>query len=368
MLIIGLSRNRGGVESYILNMARSFSAERMELYFPVNGAEEVYGEELKAMGHSFIDVPRARGRHFISYYRQWNRIFKQCQFDAVYMNDCSTVSLNPLVQAWAHHVPVRIFHAHSSSWVYDAPFIRRLFAAWNKRNINSLATKLLSCSKEAGEWTFPSGSKYKIIPNAIDIDKYMWSSAANHSFREELGVGDSPLIGYIGHLVPVKNPIHFVQIFAALRKEIPNAIAIMTGSGFLLQAVKEAVREQGLSDECFKLLGERNDVPRIMSALNCLVLPSLSEGFPLVLVEAQAQGLPCVVSDTVSQITNLSGLLDFVSLDDISGWVRAISKQLHRSEARVSYAQLMREIGYDRRDVFTKLMADIVESVECGQK
>ncbi len=367
MLVIGLTRNRCGVESYILNMVRSFSRNCWELYFPANGAEVTFGEELMAMGHRFIRIPAGRGRHFIRFYREWNRIFQHYQFDAVYVNDCSIVQIDILRLAKWHHVPVRIFHAHNSSWMGNGPSLwHRAMAAWNKMHINSIATKLIGCSRESAEWMFPPNSRYDVIPNAIDVQKHAYSSEACRHIRQELGVGGAPLIGYIGRFAPEKNPLFFVQIVAELRKTLPDAVAVMVGEGELRPEVEAAMSDAGLPLGSIRLLGVRSDVADVMSALDCLVMPSLVEGFPYVLVEAQAHGLPCIVSDKVTGKTNIIGLVDFISLDRPGDWVEAICNALRKQIDRSSCAEEMRERGYDSPSVVAALEANIIQGVERG--
>ncbi len=365
ILVIGLSYKRAGVESYILNMTRMFSSEQIELYFITNGAEKTYGQELQAMGHRFITVPQGRGIHFIAFYKEWSRIFRQYQFHAVYLNDCTIVQVDILRLAKWHRVPVRIFHAHSSSWrgSVPPPLHHKMMAAWNKKNIADISTLRLSCSKEAADWMFPPECPYTIIPNAIDIQKNTWSSQKREAFREKLNLSHTPLVGFIGRFAPEKNVVHFIHSFAELKQQIPQIVALLVGDGVQRPDIESAIKELQLPEGSIRLLGERHDISYIMSALDCLVMPSVVEGFPYTLVEAQTHGLPCVVSDRVSRHTDLTGLLRFVPLENQSEWVSAISSFIHSNTNRITYADKMRKQGYDAHDVFSNLQKRIIDGI-----
>lgn len=369
MLVIGLSRERAGVETYILNMARVLSVKKFELFFPANGAEETYGEELLSLGHHFIKTPAVRGRHFISFYRNWNQIFRDYQFDGVYLNDCSMVQIDLLRLAKWHKVPVRVFHAHSSSWMGGVPsFVHRLMAKWNKWHITTIATRLLSCSQESAEWMFPPNSHYKIIRNAIDVQKYSYSVSGRIKIRTELAVGDAPLIGFIGRFEPEKSPEYFVRTFSEMRKQLPDAIALMVGDGILRSSVEQAIDICKLPSGSIRLLGVRHDIPDIMSALDCLVMTSLIEGFPFILVEAQASGLPCIVSDRIPQETNITDDLTFVSLDKMEDWSPAIRLALASEMDRRIYSSILRDKGYDIEGIVSELEAELLEDIERSKR
>lgn len=356
MLICGLSSDRGGVESYIMNMVKHLSPEKFDCYFPANGAEITYGEDIKALGGHFIEVPRGRGWRFLSYYWGWYKVLRHFRFDVLYWNDCSIVALDVLRMARRLGVPVRVFHAHSSSMDTPLSGIRKTIERRNFKDLPRIANLLLACSETAAQWMFREGAPYRIIRNAISISQYAFADSTRLAKRQELALSDRPVIGFIGRLSPPKNPEFYVKIAEELCRCAPQALCLMAGAGELEPHVSQLSEESGLSSSQFLMLGARSDVPELLQALDCLVMPSRYEGLPMALVEAQASGLPCVVSDAISRECDLTGNLTFLSLDaPVSHWADTILQRLDAAGDRRLGAAKVRAAGFDAATSFAEL-------------
>lgn len=364
ILIVGLSSNRGGVESYIMNMVRHFSMGFFELYFPANGAETTYGDAIRSLGGRFIDIPSGRGMRFVQYYWGWWNVLRKFRFDVVYWNDCSIVSLDVLRMARWLGVRVRIFHAHSTSM--DAPLfgLRRWIEKKNFRSLPDIANFLLACSETAAQWMFRAGARYQVIPNALDVSRYQFSGGIRSEKRNELGISDCHVIGFVGRLASQKYPEFFVKIAAELCRRSDRCIMMMAGAGELESDVLNLVQQFQLPASRFLMLGARSDVPELMQAMDCLVMPSRYEGLPMTLVEAQASGLPCVVSDAVSRECDLTGDVAFLSLtDSVERWADVILQRMQEPRDRMQGARKVRETGFDAADAFSKLEQLILDKL-----
>lgn len=364
ILIVGLSSNRGGVESYIMNMVKHFSRDLFEFYFPRNGAEETYGDAICSLGGHFVEVPKGRGIRFLQHYAGWWKVLRQYRFDVIYWNDCSIVSLDVLRMARWIGVPVRVFHAHSTSM--DAPLfgLRRWIEQKNFRNLPCIANLLLACSETAAQWMFRAGARYQVVPNALDVSRYQFSGGVRAKKRNELGVSDRHVIGFVGRLTPQKHPEFYVQVAAALCRQSSRCFLIMAGAGDLESEVRQVAEGLGLTPSQFLMLGARSDVPELLQAVDCLVMPSRYEGLPMTLVEAQASGLPCVVSDAISRECDLTGDVTFLSLKDpVEHWADVILQRLQEPRDRTQGARKVREAGFDAADAFPKLEQLILDKL-----
>lgn len=364
LLIIGMSENYGGVETYIKNMIHHFTPGRLTLFFPTRKAELAYQSDLLKLGATIIPAPLARGIHFMTYYWQWNEIFRKFRFDAIYMNDCSIVNIDVLRLAKLHHIPVRILHSHSSSTSTPAKGLRKLIEHWNRYCVSRISTNMFACSQDSGKWMFGTKKEFSIIPNAIMVNKFKYSEAKRAQIRTELGLNNKFVIGFIGRLALPKLPEFFIQVFSEFKKQHHNTTALVVGNGELRESVEETINSCGLNNESVLMLGVRSDIHALLSAMDCLVMPSLHEGFPYVLVEAQASGLPCVVSDTIAEETNITGDVQFVSLDaGLEVWCQAIQSTDTRKE-RTAGAQKIKDANYDIESVAESIEELIISGIE----
>lgn len=364
VLIVGLSEHRCGVEGYIMNMVRNLPSDVFECYFPRNGAEKTYGDGIRSLGGHFIEVSRVRGIHFLQYYAGWWKVLRRYRFDVIYWNDCSIVSLDVLRMARWLGVPVRIFHAHNSSMDTPLSGLRRWIEKKNFQCLPDIANLLLACSETAAQWMFRAGARYQVVPNALDVFRYQFSDGVRSKKRNELGVSDRHVIGFVGRLTPQKYPEFYVQVAAALCRQSSRCFLIMVGAGELESEVRQVAEGLGLTPSQFLMLGARSDVPELLQALDCLVMPSRYEGLPMTLVEAQASGLPCVVSDTISRECDLTGDVTFLSLKDpVKHWADVILQRLQEPRDRTQGARKVREAGFDAADAFPKLEQLILDKL-----
>lgn len=338
IFMVGMSRNKGGVESYIANLAAHLNADEFQLVY--DGPEIVLdGEKWK----------RPANRHnYFKWYLFWKKFFRKGHFDCLYVNACDIVSIDLLRFGRSAGIPVRILHSHSSGNQQGITKKLSLFhriCEWrNRKVLHKYATHLLACSKVAGEWMF-DGRPFQIVKNGIDLDKYAYRDGYRVKCRSAFNIDvHSPLVGCIGRLSPEKNPLRSMEIAGEVLRLCPDAHIVFIGDGELRPAVQQKAVDVGVADKVM-FTGAVDNVNEWLSAVDCLMMPSLFEGLPFVLVEAQAAGLPCIVSSAVSKEADLTGLLKFVSLNESSAvWAQEILA--HCVGQRPDTSRLLTDAGY----------------------
>ncbi len=165
---------------------------------------------------------------------------------------------------------------------------------------------------EFGKKAVDSG-KVIVIPNAIDTKKYFYDGDKRNRKRFELGLQDYFVVGHIGRFHPQKNHKFLLEIFKCIKEKQEKSKLVLVGDGPLRSQIENQIQKLGIEDSVM-LLGSRSDVPEILQAMDVLVFPSLYEGLPGVVLEAQAAGLPCIVSDTVTEEVAITNLVKYLSL------------------------------------------------------
>ena len=287
--------NRGGMESRIMDLYRNLNKERYQMDFYVESGEHgVFENEIKQLGGR-IFYPLHRGKKGIPNFRSFRRFLENhSEYKVVYAyNQWSGFYLK---QAFECGVPNRIAYARTSLQKKTAKnWIKNIV----KLNVKKYATHKFAVSKRAGEWLFGKHcDDYKVWPNAIDAAKYRFSEDIRFNVREELGLKDELTIIHVGNIRPEKNHSFLLDVFSCIKKFSNNAQLVLIGGG---EYSKLAEKIHSLSlENSIHYLGVRSDVPRLLSAGDVFIFPSFYEGFPGAVIEAEASGLFCIVSDSVT--------------------------------------------------------------------
>lgn len=332
---------RGGLETLIMNCYRNIDREKMQFDFIVHRDFRAdYDDEIEALGGRIYRLPRLNP--FSPGYKKALLDFFRShpEYKIVHCHlDC--MSALPLAAAKACGVPVRIAHGHNSNqdkdWKYP---LKRLFM----RKIPATATHFFACSEEAGAWMFP-GQPVTVINNGIESDRFAYDPAVREAVRTELMLDDSLTLGHVGRFMPQKNHEFLIDIFAAVHAVDPAARLLLVGTGDLEGQIHQKVSRLGL-DEAVQFLGVRSDVNRILQAVDVFLLPSLYEGLGMAAVEAQAAGLPCIVSDEVPRLCDMTGHVSFLPLDaKPEQWAEAVLKAVRLP--RESQKEKIAAAGFD---------------------
>ena len=319
--------NRGGLESMIMNYYRNMDRSKVQFDFLTHRPEEEkkdYDEEIFSLGGKIFHIHKLNPFSY-AYQKELDSFFKaHPEYQIVHVHqDCLSGVI--LKIAKRNGINVRIAHCHSSS---QDKGIKYFIKGYYKKNIKQYATKMFACGNEAGKWMFESDD-FEVLPNAIDSDKYKFNASKREAIRQQLGISNNCfVIGHVGRFCAVKNHRFIIEVFDEIRKLEHNSICIFAGQGELFEDIKEEVKRRKL-DEYVRFLGLRSDIPDILQAIDVFLLPSLYEGLPVSIVEAQAAGLKCFVSDKVPMDCAITNLVEQIKLEDGSKyWAKKIIESI----------------------------------------
>ena len=356
----GIPQN-GGTEAVMMNYYRRIDRDRFSVNFLFHGSQEQCSgnpfceQVLSTGGRIFFVTPR--GEDFMRNRREVAQIFAENRYDIVHCHMDSAASF-VLKLAKKAGVPVRAAHSHSTGDHFImkstelANTVYRVILAHARRQTAREANLRFACSDAAGKWLYGS-RPFTVINNGVDCEHFAFSEEKRRRIRDELGLSDKLVIGHVGRLSRVKNQNKLLDVFAAVHKERPDSALVMVGSGEDHDPISERVKSE-FPDRSVILTGARSDSDCLLSAFDVFVMPSLYEGLSVAAVEAQAAGLPCVLSDTVTKQVKLTENVCFLPLD-ASGetWSREVLRMsaLERKYTRED----IRAAGFDSEQVVREL-------------
>ena len=333
-----------GTETFMMNVLRNINRQKFHVDFLIfSDLESDYSKEAEQLGAKIYRLP-ARSSGF-SYYKSLNKFFREKgrQYEVIHSCEGNLSSIAPIYYAHKYRIPQRIVHSHNSSC---KGFVNQVLHVINRNLVPLFCTCNLACSSLAAKYFF--GKKdCTIVKNGVDTNRYKFNAERRILFRGEYNIPPSThVLGHIGRFDEVKNHDFLLDIFFEYKKKNHDSILLLVGSGLLEDKIRQKVHRLGL-DECVLFLGVRNDIPDILCAMDCFVMPSLYEGLPFVLVEAQTTGLPCVISNTINKDSKLTPNLAFCGLNDDAGlWVEKI-KDIIGKDNREEGAKYIEERGFD---------------------
>lgn len=343
VLQIGLGFNPGGMESFIMTYYRALRKYGVQFDFIAMFPHIAYEEEIQDLGGKVYHTPDAR-KCPVAFYREMRKILRSGSYDVVHVNMLSAANIIPLIAAKRGAVRKIIAHSHNSS---TPGMVRNILHRINKPLIPHFATDLFACSVKAGKWMYSEKmmktERFHVIPNALDMTKFLYDKTGREQIREELGVNSRLVIGHVGRFEEQKNHEFLIEIFRKIAASREDAVLLLVGEGELQDGIRSKVEDYGLTDKV-RFLGVRSDVPRLWKAMDFFILPSLFEGLPIVALEAQASGVFSILADTITREVQLTDNVRFLSLKDSpERWCR----------------ETLSHIGYVRnQSVNEKILAD----------
>ena len=338
IVIYGMTSNPGGIESYVMGL---FRRQRNNPFaFICDFPDIAYREEIRTTGTKVYHIPAKRKTlfgHMISF----SKILKEHpEYTTVYFNVLDSGCLPTAIVAWTRGRRI-VVHSHNSSTD------KKRLHALCYRPLNIISGGKVACSTIAAKYMF--GKKYTeaiIIPNMIDVSQYAFNANVRGNVRNQLGIEKNIVVIHVGRISYQKNPFFIVDIMKEIVKIDQNVILLHVGVGELEEKYVNYIHDCNL-DQHIKLLGVRTDVNKLLQAGDVFVLPSLYEGLPIALLEAQAAGLPSVVSDVITKEAEVSDLLVFKPLTDgADSWAKEIYKQAHKEREHESYHDVIKH-GFD---------------------
>ena len=335
--------NHGGVENMIMNLYRHIDRTKVQFDFVQNSNETaVYDSEILSLGGRIYHCPHYNGKNHFQYTKWWNDFFKKHkkEYSIVHGHLGSTAAI--YLSIAKKYGCYTIAHSHNTS----GNLTFRLFSFPTR----FVADHFFACSKEAalsryGKKVAADPNKCSIIYNAINIEKFIYNPLVRSRMRNQLHVtDDSLLVGHVGQFREQKNHMFLLQIFLKLHQLVPDSKLVLIGEGDLRNSIEQFIKNNNLSQSVI-LTGARSDVYDFYQAMDVFVMPSLYEGLPVSLIEAQTAGLPCVVADTISTDAAVTDLVEFIPLDDVEKWIEAIRNKYGfiRKNTRLD----IQKAGYD---------------------
>ena len=287
---------RGGLETMLMNYYRNIDRSKIQFDFLVHREFEAdYDSEILELGGKIHRLP-ALNPFGAEYIRKLDQFYKEHPEYKIVHSHLDCLAGIPLKYAKKNGVPVRIAHAHNSNQTKNWKYPIKLFF---RENITKYANHLFACSREAGKWMFRTDN-FNVLNNSIDAKEYIYNEKIRRKVRKELCIDQSALvIGHVGRFSEQKNHRFLADIFKKIVELHPNSILLLVGDGELQQEIRKKVQKEKIKDRVI-FTGVRSDVAELLQAMDVFVFPSLFEGLPVVLIEAQAAGLPCLISERVS--------------------------------------------------------------------
>ncbi len=343
--IIGIAAG-GGVEAVVMNYYEHIDRSQVQFDFVIHRDSPVdITQKVESLGGRVYKVSPYY-QNLLAFTWDIYRIIKRNHYRIVHSN-MNTLSAFPLFAAWLAGVPVRILHNHSTSSPGETK--RNIAKAILKPWAKLFANRYWACSRLAAEWMYGKETaetdKVTVIPNAIDLAKYAFNAEKRKQLRQEMGLMNEFVIGHVGRFMFQKNHDFLIDVFAKTLVKNPNMVLILVGDGPLRRRIENKVKRLGI-EEKVKFLGIRSDVQALYNAMDLFLLSSHYEGLPVVGVEAQANGLPCLVSDDVTKEMKLTSSVTYKKLSEgIDAWASELlaGRWERNSEVKIE----MKKAGFD---------------------
>ena len=350
----------GGAESRIMDLLRALDPEKVHYDFLVfNPKEQHYDKEIEARGsHVYRLQPRFKIYNYFRFRKALNAFFAEHpEIDIVQGHMTSTAAIY-LPVAKKHGVKCTIAHARSAG---VDPGLKGMLTKWLRRDLYKKTDVCFACSPEAavsvfGKQWYDAGH-VRILPNAIALSRFVPNEdnrAAGDAIRKEYGLQDAFVIGHVGRFHYAKNHTFLLEVFQQILKKRPEAKLLLVGDGDTLPAVKAQAAQMGLTD-CVIFAGMQKDTVAYYHAMDLVIFPSHYEGLPGTVVEAQAAGLPVLMSDTVTDQVAATPLVECFSLQksaaewaaEAQEWYGRLQPQLQDGAFRDTCFASLCEKGFD---------------------
>lgn len=308
------SLGNGGAESFIFNMYRNIDREAIQFDFVLRSRENntVLIDEVNKMGGRVYIMPEFPKRPYANY-KALKLFFKEHkEYKIIHVHANAMLYITPFLLAKKNNIHCRILHSHSTATQNHSLY--RVIHRFNRLFLKEYATYFFACGYEAAKWMFKE-NKFKIINNAIDTKLYVYNENLREKLRIEMRLEDRFVVGHVGRFVEPKNHTYLIDIFKEIYDKNPKASLVLLGDGELLPNIREKVHRLNLQENVL-FLGQRSDVADLLQVFDAFVFPSLFEGVPVALIEAQAAGLQCFVSNKVSDKVKITKLVNFLSIEE----------------------------------------------------
>ncbi|MEC6747647.1 glycosyltransferase [Marinilactibacillus sp. XAAS-LB27] len=353
--VIG-SLNTGGAEINTMNVFKNLKLDKYTYEFLVFDQSPGYFEEEAINYGAIIKRIIEPKKDYKKFIKDFDKLLRENSYDVIHVNTLWNSGLL-LKLAYKNHIPIRICHSHSTESSANENFKYKLYKRAMKYLIAKSGTDFVACGKEAGAYLYGERNfedNGEIIYNGVDLDKFNYDIRLRKKIRSGLGITEETfVIGHIGRMAPVKNQKFIVDVCEVLTRKSINIKFVLVGDGPDFSKIKSYIQKKKL-EPYFLLLGNRDDISDLTQAIDLIMFPSLYEGFPVSLIEAQASSLPCLVSTGVTQEALLLKESKRLPLIEKNQWVEVIKTYMDNRNLRTNIDTRLITENFNIKDIASK--------------
>lgn len=346
--------NRGGAETMVMNLYRIIDKEKVQFDFVIHKENEnEYVDEIKSLGGKVYVFPRFVMKNLFLYRKYWMTFLKKHPEYKILHSHVRSYAIVYIKLAKKRKIKT-IIHSHSTSngkgisayvkWVLQLPLRKK-------------CNYLFACSNVSGEWLFGKKAvklpNYRLIKNAIDISKYGIDSSVREEYRKKFDAENKYIYGHVGRLSEPKNHRFLLETFSEILKRNPQALLLLVGEGEYRSRIESWIHELNL-DKNVIMTGSRQDIPQLLNAMDVFLFPSLWEGLPITVIEAQAVGLPCIISDQITSEVVISEAVTCLPIN--KGYECWVEQSLSSVGRKFNVIDEIKRAGFDVKDSAEELM------------
>ena len=339
VLCVFSTLDRGGAESMCMNLYRHIDRSKIQFDFVKHTPEKcAFDDEIKKLGGRIYIAPRLKGYNIIPYKSWWKNHFANHPEHQIIHGHFFSISAVYFAFA-KEEQRITVGHIHAS---HSDSLLKTLL----EKRISKYTDYPIACSEEAGRWVYGK-RPFLILHNAVDVKLLKYNPETRRTLRNNLGLEDYLTIGTIANFSLIKNPMGLIDIFIAVKKKNPKVKLLWAGDGSMRSGIETRLIKEKITEDIY-LLGSRDDIPSLLQAIDIFLLPSFNDCLPLSVIEAQAAGLPCFISDRITRCIDITGLCQFLPIDQPSNWAELwADKILADKTKREDKSAKICERGYD---------------------
>lgn len=357
--------DRGGIEAMIMNFYRNIDKKKIQFDFVIHKKEKCdYENEILSLGGKIYRFSKYNGKNHIKYKKEWNNFFENHkEYRIVHSHARSTASIYLRIAKKYERITI----AHSHSTASRGNKLEQIIKNIMQFPIRNIADYFFACSNEAGKWLFGeniiNNKNYKLIKNAIEVEKYTFNENKRQALRNQMNLTGKFVVGHVGSFTYPKNHKFLIEIFNEIYKKNKNSRLLLVGDGPLKLKIKNQIKNLNLKNKV-KFIGVVPNVNDYLQVMDVFVFPSFFEGMPVSLIEAQASGLICLTSDTVTKESEILETSKYISLELKAIYWAEKAIKLYKTNKREDTSLKIKETGYDIKEETKKLEDFYLENWE----
>ena len=358
ILVYGISNQKGGISEFMMNLNKNMLKKDILFNYIIKGKDSVYAPLINEMnGKVFYYNYKNKIERLTNLYKIMKK--ERNETNIFYYNTSGTYFVFPIIFAKLLRYKI-ISHAHCGK---DRKINRvlELLNIINRNLLNIVSSVKFTCSDVAKEWVYGNAKNVIQVNNAIDQNSFSYDSNLRKKTRKLLGMSIKDIVMInVGRVEYPKNQKFLINLMVKLNKLEKKFKLLLVGNGTDLEDLKEYVRNKKINNIYF--LGQRTDINNLLNASDLFLLPSFYEGFPIVSVEAQATGLPCILSNTITKSSNITNLVRFLPLDAEEEWINNITN--FKIDKRTDMNHILKKKGFDENSICEKVYDQINKILE----